>query len=205
MHKTLRLTPVSAFWETPDELPLAPSTRAPATKLSRAISDQYINATIDASSPEIDAKVDALMPLYLSEELSPRFSRAKKNRGKKLADQMLAQEKQDYIKKVVEEWRANDKDRGIKTVLEQAGITDPKIRFRHVHEIREDAAREYDNAVFERKRISKMARRAGGTFDAANDEWIVKVDEKKEKRKRRKRERKMREQLKLMNDKVIVE
>ena len=212
---TLRLVPTSSIWSKPETVPLATSSRAPVNKLPRNISDTYINlnatsaiseteGTAGPTNVDLPAEVDTMMPLYLSEELSPRFSRAKATRGWNLARAAEREEREKYAAQAVQKWRASGKDTDLTETLARVGLGGVTIRSRTAKEVREAAQEDYENALFERSRIARMAKRAGGTFDVVNDQWKVELDPAKLKRALKKAERAKRKETFLRLNKLAV-
>jgi large subunit ribosomal protein L24 len=149
-------------------------------------------------------EVDTMMPLYLSEELSPRFSRAKATKSWNLAREAEKEEKERYARKIVQDWKAAGKDSGISPILSQVGLGGVKVRARTSKEVRESAEKDYENALFERSRIARMAKKAGGQFDVVNDRWRVEIDPAKLKREQKKKERVKRKEMFLKLNRLTV-
>ena len=208
--RTVALVPSTDIWSDPTSVPLATSSRAPVNKLPRSISDAYINANAKAAADtdvpfdSLSADVDSMMPLYLSEELSPRFSRAKATKGWNLARAAEKEEREVFGAKAVQAWREGGKDAGIQGTLERVGLGGVTVRGRTSKEVREAARSDYDNALFERSRIARMAKRAGGTFDVVNDRWKVEIDPATLKRTQKKAERAKRKETFLRLNKLTV-
>jgi len=190
---TLTLVPPEHLREVDDEeLPLAKSARAPPSELPRAASDNYIQG-------DRDPHVDTMMPLYLSEELSPRFSRAKATKGWNLRREQEQQEREAYVKKVVDDWHARGKDAGLEEAMRQVGINAIRVRGRTADEVRAMAAVEYEQMVEERSKLARQAKRVGARHDVDKDKWMVPLENsnltRKAKRARRaaRREEKLRQ------------
>jgi large subunit ribosomal protein L24 len=183
-------------------------------KLPRSISDAYINLNASSATSEVEgsgpvnvdlpAEVDIMMPLYLSEELSPRFSRAKATRGWNLARAAEREERENYAARAVQQWRESGKDANLSETLNRVGLGGVTIRSRTAKEVRSAAQEDYENALFERSRIARMAKRAGGTFDVVNDQWKVELDPAKLKRALKKAERAKRKETFLRLNKLTV-
>ncbi len=218
LHQTLDLSAPHEIWSDPAIVPLPNSTRAASLQLPRAIADKYMAAMEDASSrliasqsladggeaPEtyadirskaMDPVIDSLMPLYLGEELSPRFSRAKATAGWNLRKDEGDRERKAHVAKAVAEWRSNGKDRGLEKAMEQVGLDGVKLRRRTLNEVEESAAKEYDAARFERGRIMRLARAHGGSWDLSDGRWKVELTASEIRRKDKKiRRREAREE-----------
>ncbi|KAJ9125565.1 hypothetical protein QFC22_000527 [Naganishia vaughanmartiniae] len=169
---TRTVLPITKIWEQPAQLPLPASSRASSTALPRQTSDQYIE---QSAVSDVQPNVDALMPLYLTEELSPRFSRAKATKGFNLRRQAEALEKTAHATGQVRQWREGGGDTGLEGALAAVGLDRVSIRARTSKEVREAAEQEYAAAQHERSRIARMAKRVGGKFDVDNDAWKVQI------------------------------
>lgn len=211
MQQTLRLPPVSAFvgatgTDDASDLPFPRSLRAPPGDLPRAISDAYIDSAGDAAPPA--PEVDTLMPLYLSEELSPRFSRAKATRGWNLRREQEAAEREAYVRAQVDAWHAGGKDTGLEGAMAAMGLAlgsdsaagaRTRVRGRTAAEVREMAAAEYDDLLAKRGKLARQAKRVGARHDVESDKWMVRLENttltRRAKRERRaaKREARLRE------------
>lgn len=207
--RTVDLVPSSEIWSDAASVPLATSSRAPVNKLPRSISDAYINLNAKAAAdldvaPVVPVEVDSMMPLYLSEELSPRFSRAKATKGWNLARAAEQEEKEKFAAKAVQTWREGGRDAGLQGTLERVGLGGVHVRGRTSKEVREAAESDYMNALFERSRIARMAKRAGGKFDVVDDRWKVEIDPAKLKRTQKKAERAKRKETFLRLNKLTV-
>ncbi|KAI5451954.1 hypothetical protein NCC49_001254 [Naganishia albida] len=150
--ETRRVLPVDKIWEEPTLLPLPASARASSATLPRQVSDSYIEQSAASS---VQPTVDAFMPLYLTEELSPRFSRAKATKGYNLRRQMEALEREAHARDEVAEWRERGGDSGLEGALAAVGLDGLAIRSRTSREVREAAEKE---------------------FDVENDSWRVQID-----------------------------
>ena len=183
---TRKVLPVDKIWQDPALLPLPTSARASSATLPRQISDSYIEQSAASS---VQPTVDAFMPLYLTEELSPRFSRAKATKGYNLRREIQAIERETHARVSVSEWRERGGDTGLESALAAVGLEGVAIRSRTSKEVREAAEKEYDAAQHERSRIARMAKRVGGKFDVANDNWRVQIDPAVARRKAKKARR----------------
>ncbi|KAJ9128334.1 hypothetical protein QFC24_000627 [Naganishia onofrii] len=183
---TRSVLPITKIWEQPTELPLPASSRASSTALPRQISDTYIE---QSAKTAVEPNVDALMPLYLTEELSPRFSRAKATKGYNLRRQAEVQEKTAHATGQVRQWRKSGGDTGLEGALAAVGLDGVSLRARTSKEVREAAEQEYAAAQHERSRIARMAKRVGGRFDVDNDTWRVQISPADARRKAKKARR----------------
>jgi large subunit ribosomal protein L24 len=115
------------------------------------------------------------MPLYLSEELSPRFSRAKQTRGwneRRLQEQA---ERVEIGRLAVEEWEAGGRDKALKDLVSDGnvGLEGVSIRSRTRQEVRDAAMAEYDEEVAEKKKAIQHARKMGLKWDRHVEEWVA--------------------------------
>ncbi|KAK4689099.1 hypothetical protein P7C73_g1008, partial [Tremellales sp. Uapishka_1] len=140
-------------------LPSAPAEIEEYFKLSNT----YIKSPSDRSDPELDS----LMPLYLSEELSPRFSRAKATEGWNVRRSQEKQEREAFASDAVSKWEASGRDTGLKEVLEldQIGLEGVSVRGRTRKEVREAALAEFDADVVSKKKEVREARKEGRVYD----------------------------------------
>ena len=113
------------------------------------------------------------MPLYLSEELSPRFSRAKQTRGwneRRLREQA---ERVEIGRVAVEEWEAGGRDKALNELVADAstGLEGVKIRSRTRQEVRDAAMAEYDEELVVRRKKVQHARKMGLKWDTHIESW----------------------------------
>ena len=146
-----------------------PNTRAPPPT-NQTFSDTYIDSVDDRTHPT----VEAAMPLYLSEELSPRFSRAKQTRGWNERRLREAEERFEIGRMAVEEWEARGRDQGLKDLIAKGGaggLEGVTIRSRTRQEVRDAAMAEYDESLASRKRMVQHARKMGLKWDRQIEDW----------------------------------
>jgi large subunit ribosomal protein L24 len=113
------------------------------------------------------------MPLYLSEELSPRFSRAKQTRGwneRRLREQA---ERVEIGRVAVEEWEAGGRDKALNELVADAstGLEGVKIRSRTRQEVRDAAMAEFDEELVARRKKVQNARKMGLKWDTHIESW----------------------------------
>lgn len=152
-------------------------------------------------SDEVDL-VDMVMPLYLSEELAPRFARLKKYKAYKTRREAEEIERSVIGRSAVNEWESQGRDRGLKEAmdLEEVGLEGVYIKHRTRKEVRDAAVDEFDvdNEVV-RGEVN-MAVREGKIWDTAVGDWVDGPKALKIQRKRERRERKREKELeKLQN------
>lgn len=152
-----------------DLLAIVPSSSRARAPANQEFSDIYIDSPEDRSRPT----VESAMPLYLSEELSPRFSRAKQTRGwneRRLREQA---ERVEIGRVAVEEWEAGGRDRALKELLadDSTGLEGVKIRSRTRQEVRDAAMAEYDEELAKRHKMVQQARKMGLKWDRHVEGW----------------------------------
>lgn len=179
----------------PDKL-IPTSMRAPPPK-DQAFADEYIFNP----SARHDPLVEAAMPLYLGEELSPRFSRAKKQRGWRLRRELEESHRVQKAKSDVDAWEAGGRDEGIEEVLDLdiVGLDGVKIRNRTRKEVREAALSEVDEEIKAARQMTERARAAGQVFlqqQGVDGEWVDGPKGLDLARRRARKERKERRTLK---------
>lgn len=182
---TLALGPVSTIPE-----PLVPvSMRAPVPK------DQaWSNAYIFQPEARADQSMQAAMPLYLGEELGPRFARAKKVEGWKARREMEEIAREKEIKAAVDAWEAGGRDAGLEDIL-SSGIVNLEgvhIRSRTRKEIREAAAAAFDADLAAAKEAAQRAHNEGKRYDTEKGTWVDGAKGLKAIRKRLRKARKAR-------------
>jgi large subunit ribosomal protein L24 len=98
------------------------------------LANQYL------SNPSL-VEVDAFMPLHLSEELSPRFSRAKRTRGFNIRREARLKEREGKVAKKLAEWEEGGRDEGLMSSEEVrdalGAMGEVKVRGRTREEVRD--------------------------------------------------------------------
>lgn len=152
-----------------DLISITPSSSRAPPPSDQSFSDTYIDSVEDRTHPT----VEAAMPLYLSEELSPRFSRAKQTRGWNERRLREAEERAEIGQLAVEEWEAQGRDTGLKEVLAKGtnGLEGVTIRSRTRQEVRDAAMAEYDESLASKRRMVQHARKMGLKWDRHIDDW----------------------------------
>jgi large subunit ribosomal protein L24 len=138
------------------------SLRAPPPT-NQAYSDKYV------FSPEAraSATLQAAMPLYLGEELSPRFSRAKLTKGWTARREMEAAARDHHAAAAVAEWEAGGRDAGLEDLLalpavNLEGVT---IRSRTRREVRDAAGVQFDKELAQNRSQVKANAASGARFN----------------------------------------
>ncbi|WWC85635.1 uncharacterized protein L201_000501 [Kwoniella dendrophila CBS 6074] len=201
MRDTLVLPGLEALQNT-DAAALVPQhINAPSPK-DELFADAYINhmnETRKLNTQESDF-VDLLMPLYLSEELSPRFAKNKTYKAYKARREFEENEREKIGKLAIKEWELNGKDKNLKDILnlDEIGLEGVFIKPRSRKEVKDSAIIQFD---LENEQIRKQVNlnvREGKIYDTQSGQWIngPKADniERKRSRKARK-ERKALERL----------
>jgi large subunit ribosomal protein L24 len=152
-----------------DLLAITPSSSRAPPPSDQSFSDTYIDSLDDRRHPT----VESAMPLYLSEELSPRFSRAKQTRGwneRRLQEQA---ERVEIGRLAVEEWEAGGRDKALQDLVSDgsAGLEGVSIRSRTRQEVRDAAMAEYDEELLQKKKSIQHARKMGLKWDRHVEEW----------------------------------
>jgi large subunit ribosomal protein L24 len=142
-----------------------------------------------ASTPGIP-ETDSTMPLFLSEELSPRFSRAKKTAGFNARRETTAREREEAGRSAVQAWEAGGRDKSLSEVLGGEGaekLEGVKLRGRTRAEVREAAQVVFDQQQASVKRGVRDARKMemrwskeeGDFVDGARGENVIRKKERK--------------------------
>ncbi|WVR03401.1 hypothetical protein IAU60_000392 [Kwoniella sp. DSM 27419] len=174
-----------------------------------AFSDAYIhelNGTGKDPLPQSEAElVDMLMPLYLSEELAPRFAKNKTYKAYRARREAEELERTETGRAAVRAWEAGGRDRGLKEAmeLEEVGLEGVFLRSRTRKEVREAAEAEYDVNNEASRRDVNMAVRMGKVWNAEQGRWVAGPKAEKIARSRSRKARKERKVLeKLANLKI---
>lgn len=152
-----------------DLIAMTPSSSRAPPPSDQTFSDTYIDSIDDRTHPT----VEAAMPLYLSEELSPRFSRAKQTRGWNERRLREAEERAEIGRLAVEEWEAQGRDQGLREMLGKVsgGLEGVTIRSRTRQEVRDAAMAEYDESLASKQRMIQHARKMGLKWDRQIEDW----------------------------------
>ncbi|WVN90088.1 uncharacterized protein L203_105323 [Cryptococcus depauperatus CBS 7841] len=168
---------------------------APAPS-DQTISDWYVKGLKAEETRKTDENIsiEALMPLYLSEELSPRFASIKMYKGWRARQEAEAAEKKRIGQDAVMKWEANGRDNGLKEVLdlEVVGLEGVHLRLRTAQEVRQAAMEQYDTVNAQVRAAVAQNVREGMRYDHELDEWIPGPKALNLDRKRRRKERKIR-------------
>ncbi|WWD22239.1 hypothetical protein CI109_106730 [Kwoniella shandongensis] len=142
---------------------------------------------------EIDY-MDMLMPLYLSEELSPRFAKSKTYKAYRTRREAEESERERAGKQAVAAWEAGGRDKGLKEAmeLEAVGLEGVFLKSRTREEVREAAIIEFDvNNESMRKEVN-TAVREGKLWDYELSQWVDGPKAEKIEKKRLRNDRKER-------------
>ncbi|KLT42172.1 hypothetical protein CC85DRAFT_328404 [Cutaneotrichosporon oleaginosum] len=170
-----------------------PASLVPNSLRAPAPSDQtWADKYILQPGARGQAALQAAMPLYLSEELSPRFSRAKQQSGWTARRTAEAEARAQAVKEAVDAWTAAGKDKGLSAVLanEYVNLSGVQIRPRTETEVAEAAAQAFDEEIRLARREVKYHVAAGRVFK--DGEWVEGEKGIKLEAKRARKERKAR-------------
>lgn len=195
LQPTLNLSPLPPLTSTPlvDIFPQHINSPPPA---SQGLADEYLRPHSERNTEEIIA-ADTLMPLYLSEELAPRWAKSKMWKAYKARREAAELEKRMIGKQAVEEWETQGRDRGLKAVidLEAVGLEGVFLRGRTRAEVRQAAEGEYEAANAEVQAEVAQHVKEGRLYDPELGLWY---NGRKAENKERKRERKERKERKVL-------
>ncbi|WVQ64638.1 uncharacterized protein L199_002805 [Kwoniella botswanensis] len=198
IQDTLVLPGLEAIEETKaaDLVPQHVNAPSPA---DTSFSDAYINHMNGNRklNNEESNFVDLLMPLYLSEELSPRFGKYKTYKAYRARREVEELERQRAGKEAVEEWVMNGKDKGLKEImdLDEIGLEGVFLKPRTRKEVRDSAITEFDlQNELTRKEVN-MNVREGRLYDTELGDWFNGPKADNIERKRERKERKERKAL----------
>ncbi|WOO79639.1 uncharacterized protein LOC62_02G003162 [Vanrija pseudolonga] len=166
-----------------------PETLIPRSMRAKPPADQdYADEYVFRPSARMNPVMQAAMPLYLGEELSPRFSRAKQTAGYNERRRAEKEVREQIARDTVAQWEADGRDAGLEEVLstDLVNLDGLTLRPRTRKEVREATLAEVDAAVAKHKADVARAHAAGMVSDGM-DGW---VDGPKGKRLERKRRRK---------------
>lgn len=198
IQPTLNLSPLAPLTSTPlvDIFPQHINSPPPA---SQGLADEYLRPHSERNTEEIIA-ADTLMPLYLSEELAPRWAKGKMWKAYRARREAAEMEKKMVGKQAVEEWEAQGRDRDLKAVvdLEAVGLEGVFVRGRTRAEVREAAEREYEAANAEVQAEVAHHVREGRLYDSELGLWYNGPKGEKREKKRERKERKARKVLEKM-------
>lgn len=131
-----------------------PETLLPRSMRAKPPSDQdYSDEYIFRPSARTNPVMQAAMPLYLGEELSPRFSRAKQTAGYNERRRVEAAQRVEFARQAVDKWEAGGRDAGLDEVLstDLVNLHGLTLRHRTRKEVREAALAEADAQLAETK------------------------------------------------------
>ncbi|CAD6564185.1 MAG: hypothetical protein TREMPRED_004464 [Tremellales sp. Tagirdzhanova-0007] len=169
-------------------LPLLPLTTRSPPPTDQAISDMYINNPDSRSEP----MVDVLMPLFLSEELAPRFAKHKISEAWKHRQDLLKSTRMRIGEDSVKAWELGGRDAGLRDVMDsdEAGLEGVPLRPRSVQEVREAALAEVDEEVERERKFVKSQIVSGMVWDSARHMYVRGDKAKQKLRKRLKKQKK---------------
>ncbi|KAL1409619.1 hypothetical protein Q8F55_003614 [Vanrija albida] len=166
-----------------------PQTLVPRSLRAKPPSDQdYADEYIQRPEARKNPVMQAAMPLYLAEELSPRFSRAKQTQGYNERRKAEAALRREVARDAVESWIAGGRDNGLEAVLatDLVNLDGLKLRGRTREEVRDAALAEIDQQIDEAKKEVARARAAEMVNDGFGN-WIEGPKGKRYERKLRRK------------------
>lgn len=160
----------------PSAASLIPSTMAAPLTEERIPSDLYRRPShADLADNGDLVLLDHMMPLYLSEELSPRFALHKRQEMWKIRQNDQKTKREEYVEAAVAEWRSMGKDRYLREIADSpvSNLRGVPIRPRSEKEVRTAATMEWQQ--MEKERVQETARRMkmGYVWDATIEEWVA--------------------------------
>lgn len=144
----------------------------PKTVRSPPPRDQFIS-DVYLKSKRHEHAVDSAMPLYLGEELSPRFTRHDRAERYRVMEANLTKAKADYVAAQVEVWEALGRDRYLRETMDlpEANLRGVPIKPRTKAEIVEAAEIEWDQEHERKLAESKKQMRQGYRFNIERGVW----------------------------------
>ena len=144
----------------------------PKTTRSPPPSDQFIS-DVYLESKHVQSEVDSAMPLYLGEELSPRFTRHDRAERYRVMEENLKKAKADYVAAQVEVWEALGRDRYLRETMDlpEANLRGVPIKPRTKAEIVEAAEIEWDQERERKAAEAKKQMRQGYRFNLEEAQW----------------------------------
>ena len=170
-------------------LPLLPFTLRSPPPIDQEISDIYINTPDSRSEP----MVDVLMPLFLSEELAPRFAKHKISDAWKHRQDLLKSSRIRVGDNSVRTWELGGRDAGLRDVMDsdEAGLEGVPFLARSVEEVREAAMAEVDEEVERERRFVKSQKLSGMVWDTEQNRFVSGDKAKQRLRKSLKKQKKV--------------
>ncbi|WVQ76508.1 hypothetical protein IAR50_006178 [Cryptococcus sp. DSM 104548] len=203
-QRTLHLIDVPTIASTSDYAHLFPTHRLAPPITDQVISDGYLASVREPTrwEDQLNWMADTLMPLHLSEELSPRWARGRQRAAWAVRRDKEEEERRAAGKEAVAEWEAGGKDKGLKSILEieQISLDGVSLRPRTRSEVRDAAQTSYLVENSEKQAEVYQNRRAGMKFDLETGEWVAGQKALDIERKRRRRERKERRKAEKMEN-----
>ncbi|ODN96916.1 hypothetical protein I350_07889 [Cryptococcus amylolentus CBS 6273] len=194
--RTLQLIDVPTIASTSGYNTLFPTHLLAPPLQNQVVSDGYLTSVRDPEHFDDATKqiADTLMPLHLSEELSPRWARGRQRAAWGVRRDREEEEKRAVGKDAVREWEAGGKDKGLRDILdlEQISLEGVALRPRTRAEVRDAAQTSYMVENSEKQAEVYQNRRAGMKFDLESGGWVEGEKAVEIERKRRRRERKER-------------
>ena len=149
---------------------LFPSTTSAPPPTDQCFSNEYIEQPLNRADPVLDLA----MPLYLSEELSPRFARHKVAEAWKLRQALQVKNRTASGEKAVLGWEKGGRDSDLRTTMDsdEAGLEGVTLRPRTTDEVREAAMAEFDEGEEALRKYVREQTVAGRTWDLRKKKWV---------------------------------
>lgn len=157
---------------------LIPSTPGAGAPKDHSVADAYINNQASSSAGDDSRStsahiIDALMPLYISEELSPRFSDYRRLSQYKMRVAQKEVEKQRYIEDEVTFWKYMGRDRYLRETMDlpEANLRGVPLKPRTKREVEEAAALEWASENKRKTEEVALMFKKGMLWDYEAGEW----------------------------------
>ena len=174
MHPRLKTAMISQPQATLSNL--VPLTLRSPPPLYQGVSDRYVNeeTRFDQETSQLDPVIDSLMPLYLSEELSPRFAKHKVASAWRARQSLVSSTRARVGKVAVHQWELGGRDAGLRDIMDsdEAGLEGVSLRPRTVEEVREAAMVEHDEEVRAENKFVKEQIVKGMFWHTQKGEWV---------------------------------
>jgi large subunit ribosomal protein L24 len=147
------------------------TTHAPPPK-DQSVADVYRAGGYEDQTANL--AVDALMPLYLSEELSPRFAKHTLTDLYKIRKEQREAGKKAYIEAAVQQWKDLGRDRFLREIMdtEEANLRGVPLKPRSEREIREVAEIEWQQETERELLVVSKRLKRGYQWNYEEGKWV---------------------------------